>query len=148
MNSSNMNSLSLTPMTSDVFDIIVIGAGVVGCAVARRFTLEGAKVAVIEKASDILDGASKANSAILHTGFDAPANSIKLECVKSGFEEYHKIHKQLNLPIEKTGAYVIAWNDSEARKLHGILSKAHNNGINDAKIISAEQLLKKEPRDI
>ena len=145
MNSNNMNSLSLSPMTSDVFDIIVIGAGVVGCAVARQFTLEGAKVAVIEKASDILDGASKANSAILHTGFDAPANSIELSCIKSGFEEYHKIHKQLNLPIEKTGAHVVAWNDGEAAKIHGILSKAHDNGISDAKMISAEQLLIKEP---
>ena len=54
------------------FDVVVIGAGVVGCAVARRFTLEGAHVAVLEKGADILDGASKANSAILHTGFDAP----------------------------------------------------------------------------
>ncbi|MDH3743018.1 MAG: FAD-dependent oxidoreductase, partial [Hyphomicrobiales bacterium] len=55
-----------------IFDVAVVGAGVVGCAVARRFTLQGARVAVIEKAHDILDGASKANSAILHTGFDAP----------------------------------------------------------------------------
>ncbi len=53
------------------YDIAVVGAGVVGCAVARRFVLEGARVIVLEKAPDVLDGASKGNSAILHTGFDA-----------------------------------------------------------------------------
>ena len=63
-----------SPLSTDIFDVAVVGAGVVGCAIARRFTLEGARVVVIEKASDILDGASKANSAILHTGFDAPSD--------------------------------------------------------------------------
>src|SRR5690606_22950456 len=58
------------------FDVAIIGAGVVGCAIARRLALAGARVAVIEKALDILDGASKGNSAILHTGFDAPTGSL------------------------------------------------------------------------
>ena len=140
-----MDTSTIDPLTSDVFDIIVVGAGVVGCAIARQFTLNGARVAVVEKASDILDGASKANSAILHTGFDAPINSIELACVKKGFEEYHKIHKDLSLPIEKTGAHVVAWNDDELGKLDSILKKSHQNGITDTKIISAKQLAKKEP---
>ena len=62
------------------YDVAVIGAGVIGCAIARRFTLDGARVVVLEKAPDILDGASKANSAILHTGFDAPTGSLELSC--------------------------------------------------------------------
>ena len=60
-----------------LFDIVVVGSGVVGCAMARRFTLEGARVLVLEKAPDILDGASKGNSAILHTGFDAEPGSLE-----------------------------------------------------------------------
>ena len=67
------------------YDIVVIGAGVIGCAVARRFSLEGARVLVMEKAPDILDGASKGNSAILHTGFDAPEGSLELSCVQAGY---------------------------------------------------------------
>ena len=62
--------------SSSPYDVAIIGAGIVGCAMARRFTLEGARVVLLEKATDILDGASKANSAILHTGFDAPVGSI------------------------------------------------------------------------
>ena len=64
------------------FDIAVIGAGIVGCALARAFTLAGAKVVVLEKAVDVLDGASKGNSAILHTGFDAPEGSLELDCIR------------------------------------------------------------------
>ncbi|MFT5676824.1 MAG: glycerol-3-phosphate dehydrogenase, partial [Paraglaciecola sp.] len=59
------------------YDVAIVGAGVVGCAMARRLTLDGAKVIVLEKASDVLDGASKSNSAILHTGFDAPPDSLE-----------------------------------------------------------------------
>jgi glycerol-3-phosphate dehydrogenase len=138
-------TLVQTNLTNDVFDIIIVGAGVVGCAMARHFTLQGAKVGIVEKASDILDGASKANSAILHTGFDAPPNSIELLCIKDGYEEYKKIYKQLGLPFEKTGAFVVAWNEEELAKLEGILAKAHQNGIKNTKIITAKNLAKKEP---
>ena len=62
----------------DPFDVAVIGGGVVGCAVARRFTLDGARVVLLERGADILSGASKANSALLHTGFDAPPDSLEL----------------------------------------------------------------------
>ena len=70
------------------FDVAIIGAGVVGCAAARRFALAGARVIVIEKGPDILSGASKANSAILHTGFDAPPESLEWQLVRAGREEY------------------------------------------------------------
>ncbi len=63
------------------FDVAIIGAGVVGCAMARRFTLEGAKTILLEKDLDILSGASKGNSGLLHNGFDEPPGSIELECV-------------------------------------------------------------------
>src|SRR5689334_19325483 len=67
-----------------VSDVAIIGAGVVGCAIARRFALEGLAVTLIEAGGDILSGASKANSAILHTGFDAPPGSLELACIRAG----------------------------------------------------------------
>ena len=70
----------------DAFDVAVIGAGVVGCAIARRFALDGARVVVLEKAADVLDGASKGNSAILHTGFDKIVAGFHL---KAGHTEQH-----------------------------------------------------------
>lgn len=129
----------------ECFDVLIIGAGVVGCAMARRFTLEGARVALVEKASDILDGASKANSAILHTGFDAPVGSIEHGCIRDGYSEYVDIHRQMNLPLDRSGAYVVAWSDEEVAKLDGILKKAHDNGIENARMVNASTLLSAEP---
>ncbi len=129
----------------DLFDVVVIGAGVVGCAIARRFTLEGGKVAVLEKGPDILDGASKANSAILHTAFDAPPNSIEHTCIQDGYQEYQQIHEKMGLPLDKCGAYVVAWNDEEVAALDHILAQAHTNGVMDTSIIDAKMLQQHEP---
>ena len=132
-------------LSDDLFDVAIIGAGVVGCAIARRFTLQGAHIAVLEKASDILDGASKANSAILHTGFDAPTGSLEWSCIKNGYEEYHQIYRELGLTLEQTGAFVVGWREQEMAKLESILQKAHANGVNDTAMISAGELAKLEP---
>jgi len=133
------------PLCDSRFDVVVIGAGVVGCAVARRFALEGAKVAIVEKASDILDGASKANSAILHTGFDAPPGSLELACIRAGYREYLEIHRDMGLPLEKDGAYVVAWSGAEEARLGQILAQAHDNGIDDVRLTSAAELGRNEP---
>ncbi|MFP8914304.1 FAD-dependent oxidoreductase, partial [Pseudomonas aeruginosa] len=89
-----------------IFDVAVIGAGVVGCAMARRFALEGARVVLLEKSTDILSGASKGNSAILHTGFDAPPGSIELVCMQEGYRESRHIHATLHQPPQQTGHLV------------------------------------------
>ncbi|MCZ7455822.1 NAD(P)/FAD-dependent oxidoreductase [Rhizobium rhizogenes] len=124
---------------STEFDVAVIGAGVVGCAVARRFALAGAKVVVIEKGADILSGASKANSAILHTGFDAPEGSLELELVKAGRAEYLSIHGQMGLSLVETGALVCAWNPDEAERLAAIAEQGRRNGISELGLLTARQ---------
>ncbi len=125
--------------------IAVIGGGVVGCGVVRRLALEGASTVLLEKATDILDGASKGNSAILHTGFDAPPGSLEWECVRKGHAEYLEIHESLNLPLLKTGALVTAWTEEEEERLEKVLQKGLNNGIEDLKLLSRSEILKKEP---
>lgn len=120
-------------------DIAIIGGGVVGCAVARRMTLEGARIVLIEKAADILDGASKGNSAILHTGFDAPVGSLEQKCVSMGYAEYLDIHKKFNLPVLKTGALVAAWSEQEEDKFEDILKKGRDNGIQNLCLMSKTQ---------
>ncbi len=127
------------------WDIIVIGGGVVGCAIMRRIALCGAKVLLLERSSDILSGASKANSAILHTGFDAPTGSIEHTCIKAGYKEYLSIHRRLNLPVLSTGALVVAWNKAQLLKLEGIVEKAHRNGVEDTTQISQSELRAREP---
>ncbi|MGI9311376.1 MAG: NAD(P)/FAD-dependent oxidoreductase [bacterium] len=112
---------------------------------ARRFTLEGAKVLAIEKSPDLLDGASKGNSAILHSGFDAPPGSIEHACIMDGHAEYLRIRARLNLPLLKTGALVLAWSPDEAGQLDALLARAHANGISHAKRLSAAQIRAREP---
>lgn len=133
------------PLSQELFDVAVIGAGVVGCAVARRFALAGARVVLIEKGADILDGASRANSAILHTGFDAPPSSLELELIQAGRKEYLQIRESLNLPLVSTGALVCAWDDQQAARLEEIELAGLANGVANLRCIAAEQARRSMP---
>ena len=99
----------------DRFDVAVIGAGVTGMATARRLALNGARVLLLEKGADILSGASKSNSALLHTGFDAPEGSLELRCMQQSYAEFMALRDAMNLPVLNTGAKVIAWTDHARR---------------------------------
>jgi glycerol-3-phosphate dehydrogenase len=132
-------------MLNSPFDVAVVGGGVVGCAMARRFALEGASVVLLEKACDILAGASKANSALLHTGFDATPGTLEQACVREGYQEYTAIRERLNLPLLASGAVVVAWNEEDAARLDGIQALAHANGITDVRRLSRDELLHREP---
>ncbi len=128
------------------FDVAVIGCGVVGLAILRKFAMARVSCVGLEKGADILSGASKANSALLHTGFDAPAKSIELACMKAGYQEYLAIRQKLNLPLLETSAIVTAWNDDELHKLEGIEAKARANGVGDVKRLSQIELRIREPQ--
>jgi glycerol-3-phosphate dehydrogenase len=126
-------------------DIAIIGAGAVGCAAARRFALEGAKVVLLEKGADLLSGASKANSAILHTGFDAPRGSVELACMQEGRRDYLAIRGRMNLPLLETGAMVVAWSEAERAALDGIEAHALENGVTDVRRLTAAEIRLREP---
>ncbi len=141
MNTKLRNS---NPVIANV-DIAVIGGGIVGCATARRMTLEGASVILVEKSTDILAGASKGNSAILHTGFDAPVNSLEHKCIQNGYQEYLEIHKDMNLPLLKTGALLVAWTAEEEKQFSSIIEKAKKNGVDDLRLLNTKELQQLEP---
>lgn len=117
-----------------------------GLAILRRLAIAGLKCVLLERGSDILSGASKGNSALLHTGFDAPPKSLELRCMKAGYAEYLHIRQKLNLPLIESSAIVVAWNDAEFAALPGIVEKAHKNGVKDVRIISQTELRLKEPK--
>ncbi len=127
------------------FDLAVIGAGVVGCAIFRRFALNGLRCVLIERGTDILSGVSKANSAMLHTGFDAPPGSLEHACIRAGYAEYLEIHDKLNLPLLETGGLLVAWTAEELAKLPAIVAQAHQNGVSDVRQIEAAEVLRREP---
>jgi glycerol-3-phosphate dehydrogenase len=134
----------MTP-ASKAFDLAIIGAGVVGCAIFRRFALAGLKCLLIERGADILSGVSKANSAMLHTGFDAPSGGLEHACIRAGYAEYLEIHDRLNLPLLETGGLVVAWTAEELSKLPAIVAQARQNGVGDVHQIEAAEVLKREP---
>ncbi len=137
--------MSALPELLPNYDVAVIGAGVVGCALARAFTLAGARVVVLEKAVDVLDGASKGNSAILHTGFDAPEGSLELACVREGYRMYHEIRDRLGLPVIRSGAMVLAWTEEEVASLPALMAQAVTNGVTDVSPLSTAEARALEP---
>ena len=139
-----LNSHTFAP-SQQIFDVLVVGAGVVGCAVTRRLALENRKVILVEKSGDILDGASKGNSAILHTGFDAPISSVEQACIADGYQEFRDIHSKFNLPLLETGAIVLAWDDEQASSIDAIMSKAHANGVSDVVEIDVDAARSRVP---
>lgn len=130
---------------SQTYDVAIIGAGVVGCALFRELVLAGKRALLVERDADIIAGASKANSAILHTGFDAPSDSIELRCVKSGYTRYIDVKDRLGLPILQTQAIVVAWSEGDVDALPKIVDKAHKNGVNDVRQIGADEVRRCEP---
>ncbi len=131
---------------NSTFEIAVIGGGVVGLAILRRLAMAGLGCVLLERGSDILSGASKGNSALLHTGFDAPEGSVELDCMQKGYAEYLSIRTKLNLPLLETSALVVAWSDEESAKLPAIVEKAHANGVGDVRLLSRAEMLALEPR--
>jgi glycerol-3-phosphate dehydrogenase len=129
----------------DHFDVAVIGAGVTGVATARRLALAGQRVLLLEKGADILSGASKANSALLHTGFDAPEGSLELCCMQKGYADYLALREGMNLPLLQTGALVVAWTEEQAAALPGILAVAHRNGVADCRMLARDEILHRAP---
>jgi glycerol-3-phosphate dehydrogenase len=126
-------------------DVAVVGGGVVGCALLRRLALHGLDAVLLERGRDILSGASKANSALLHTGFDAPKGSLELACMREGYREYLDIRDSLGLPLVQTGAVMVAWNDSERARLPDLIAKAHANGVTDVRPLTTPELHALEP---
>jgi len=126
-------------------DVAVIGGGVVGCALLRRLALHGLDVVLLERGRDILSGASKANSALLHTGFDAPPDSLELACMRAGYREYLDIHESLGLPLVRTGAVMVAWNEAQQAQLPALLAKALANGFDDVRALGAVEVRARVP---
>jgi glycerol-3-phosphate dehydrogenase len=126
-------------------DIAIIGGGVVGLAILRRFAMAGLSCVLLERGADILSGASKGNSALLHTGFDAPSGSLELACMQAGYAEYLAIRDRLNLPLVESGALVVSWSAEEQDRLAAIVEKAHANGVMDVRRVSRAALREMEP---
>jgi glycerol-3-phosphate dehydrogenase len=133
------------PAPPGPFDVAVIGAGVVGCAVARELTLRGARCAVVEGGPDVGAGTSKANTAIHHTGFDANPGTIESRLVSRGYELLGEYAARVGIPLSTFGALMVAWTSEQREALAGIRAKAAENGYEDTREVDLEELYAREP---
>lgn len=128
----------------EAYDVAVIGAGVVGCAVARRLARGGQRVLVIDARSDVGDGTSKANTAILHTGFDTVPGSLESSLVAAGYRLLAAHASAAGIAVETTGAVLVAWDEEQEAALDGIRDKAIANGYLDSFLLDADEVRRRE----
>ena len=128
-----------------MFDVAVVGGGVVGCAVARELSRHQLKVALVEARNDIGAGTSKANTAILHTGFDATPGSTESILVARGYELLREYAPTVGISVEPTGAVLVAWDDEQAANLPALATKALANGYSGAEVVDAAVVRELEP---
>ncbi|MDQ0792617.1 FAD-dependent oxidoreductase [Streptomyces sp. B1I3] len=127
------------------YDVTVVGAGVVGAAIARELAGHRLRTALVEASDDVGNGTSKANTAILHTGFDAVPGSLEGRLVREGHELLAAYAARTGIPVERVGALLVAWDDEQLATLPGLLAKAARNGYHAARLIGAQELREREP---
>ena len=122
-----------------------MGAGAVGCAVARELSRRGGSCVLLDAAPDIGTGTSKANTAILHTGFDAKPGTVEAGLVALGYELLSQYAEQVGIPTARLGALMVAWNTDQLQALDGVEASARENGYEETRAVSVEELYAREP---
>ena len=126
-------------------DVVVIGAGAVGCAIARELSKYQIQVMVVDKNEDVGGDASKSNSAIIHTGYDASPGTLESELVVAANPMYPELVKELDVPFKQTGAILPAITQEQFEQLPAIKAKAFKNRVYDIEYLTKEQIIAMEP---
>jgi glycerol-3-phosphate dehydrogenase len=127
-----------------VYDVAVIGAGVVGAAIARELSRYRLACALVEAGPDVGAGTSKANTAIWHTGFDAKPGTLESRLLRRSYALLDKYLPQAGIAVERLGAILVAWNDEQAAELPGIVDRARQNGVENLRMLSSDEIYEHE----
>ena len=128
-----------------MYDIIIIGAGVIGCAAARELSKYNAKTLVIEKSEDVCTGTSKANSAIVHSGYDAKNGTLKARFNVEGNRMMDKVCRELDVPFKRIGSLTVCTDESRIGELDALKERGEKNGVEGLRILDRDELLEIEP---
>lgn len=128
-----------------IYDVVIIGAGVTGSAVARELSRYQAEICVLEKAEDLCSGTSKANSAIIHAGFDAAEGSLMAKMNVRGNEMMDELSEKLDIPFERNGSLVVCIHEEEKDGLKELYDRGVANGVPGLKLLNREEALAMEP---
>ncbi|MCM1125831.1 MAG: NAD(P)/FAD-dependent oxidoreductase [Lachnospiraceae bacterium] len=128
-----------------MYDVIIIGAGVTGCAIARELSRYKLKTAVLEKETDVCEGTSKANSGIVHAGYDAKPGTLKAKLNVEGSRRMEALSKELDFPYRRNGSLVLCFDETKISKLTELKERGEQNGVPDLRILNREELVSLEP---
>lgn len=128
-----------------VYDVIVIGAGVSGLAAARELSRYDLNTLVVESAEDVCCGTSKANSAIVHAGYDAKPGTLMAKLNVEGNRLMDQVSRELDVPFSRIGSLVVCRSDEDEGVLERLLEQGRKNGVPDLRIIGREELREMEP---
>ena len=127
------------------YDVAVVGAGVIGSLIARELSRYNIRIALVEKCNDMAMGTSKANSAIVHAGFDAKPGSLKAKLNVEGTALMPELCKKLSVPFKPVGSLVVAFSDEETNTLKELLERGKINGVPGLEIYDSDKLHDVEP---
>ena len=128
-----------------MYDVAIVGAGVVGSAIARELSKYKVNACVIERDEDVCNGTSKANSAIVHAGFDATPGTLKAQLNVRGNEMMDQLSEDLDFPFKRNGSLVVCTKKQDPALLDELLEKGKKNGVPDLRILDRDELIKMEP---
>ncbi len=128
------------------YDVAVIGAGVVGVAIARELSCYELRTIVLEACSDVGTGTTKANTAIRHTGFDAKPGSLEAALLRRAYPLLTDYAARTGIPLETPGALLVAWNAEQLARLDALATQATENGVGDVHPVAVDELYAREPR--
>ena len=128
-----------------MYDVIIIGAGVSGAATARELSRYKIKACVIEKEEDVCCGTSKANSALVHAGYDAAEGSLKAKLNVRGNQMMEQLSRDLDFPFKKNGSLVVCLHEEDMPNLQALYNRGIANGVKELRILNREELKEMEP---
>lgn len=128
-----------------MIDVSIIGAGVVGCAIARELAKYNLKICLIEKNEDVGAGATKANSGIVHGGYAEKPGSVKAKFSSTGNSMYKKLNDELNFGFTQVGSFVIGFDEKDAVKINELFAYGQKNGVPNLQIVDGDFVQNKEP---
>ena len=127
------------------YDIVIIGAGCIGAAIARELAKTTASVLVLEGADDVTQGATKGNSGIVHAGYDDKPGSVRSKFCWPGNQMFPQLDRELHFGFERNGSLVVAKTDEDVAVLHELYERGQKNGVKNLRIIDQEELREREP---
>ncbi|MFW2487656.1 NAD(P)/FAD-dependent oxidoreductase [Clostridium chromiireducens] len=128
-----------------MYDVAIIGAGVIGSSIFRELTKYNLKVVVLEKEKDVSMGTSKANSAIVHAGYDPKEGTLMAKYNVTGNEMFEDLCKELSVPFKRNGSLILAFDDEDLNTLKALYENGNKIGVKDLKILNKGEVLEMEP---